>query len=115
MQGPNFIILHVPSVTEATTFYEDKLGFQVETRGEQLIQYKSSDGAATLALSAGEPSQADSTELWWFVENADATHNELASKGVQIASPPKDEPFGRAFSIKDPVGNTLYLLQLHAA
>src|SRR3954451_15092791 len=90
MQGPNFIIVHVPDVKEANDFYVDKLGFEVETPGEQFIQYKASDGGATLALSQGEPSQADSTELWWFVDNADASHNELASKGVQIASPPKD-------------------------
>jgi len=33
-------------------------------------------------------------------------------KGVTIVEPPHDMPFGRVFSIKDPTGGTLYMLQL---
>jgi predicted enzyme related to lactoylglutathione lyase len=108
--GPSFIIRHVPDIDEARGFYTDKLGLVVEAQQEGFVQF-ASPGGATFALSrdqgAGEP-----IELWWFVENADATHDALRARGVEIAAPPKDEPFGRAFSIKDPSGNTVYLLQV---
>ena len=46
------------------------------------------------------------------MDDADATCAELQARGVAIAGPPTDMPFGRTFSIKDPAGATLYMLQL---
>jgi predicted enzyme related to lactoylglutathione lyase len=109
--GPNFIVMHTRDMAGAQQFYTDTLGYTVEVGSPNFVQFKSTNGA-TLALSTEEGSEP--VELWWFVEDADATHETMRSKGVDIVSAPRDEPFGRAFAIKDPAGNTLNLLQLPA-
>jgi predicted enzyme related to lactoylglutathione lyase len=109
LHGPSFIIMHVPNVNAARTFYTERLGFQVQDEQPGFVQFAST-GGATLALA--EQGAGGLTELWWFVDDADATHEDLKTRGVEIVSPPKDEPFGRALAIKDTAGNTLYLLQL---
>jgi predicted enzyme related to lactoylglutathione lyase len=109
--GPHFIIVHTRDIAGAQQFYTDTLGYTVEVGSPDFVQFKSTDGP-TLALSTEEG--GESVELWWFVEDADETHETMRSKGVNIVSAPRDEPFGRAFAIKDPAGNTLNLLQLPA-
>ena len=114
LQGLQFVLVHVPDVQQAHAFYTEKLGFVVETESPDFVQYKAPQGA-TLALAKGEPkptAEGEGIELWWFVDDADATYAELVAKEVQIGREPINEPFGRTFSIKDPAGNTLYMLQL---
>lgn len=76
------------------------------------MQFKHPGSGATFALSQSDDAALEKIELWWFVENADAMHAELVARGVEVGSPPVDLPFGRAFSIKDPAGLTLWLLQV---
>ncbi len=114
LQGLQFVLVHVPDVQQARAFYTEKLGFVVEDEAPDFIQFKAPQGA-TLALAKGEPkptSEGEGIELWWFVDDADATYAELAAKDVQMVRGLTDEPFGRTFSIKDPAGNALYMLQL---
>ncbi len=111
----NFVMLHVPDVEEATAFYTDKLGLGIDARQPEFVQFSQQGGGAVFAIGKAQttpqPTETELYELWWYVDNADEAHRELASRGVEIAGPPADQPFGRAFSIKDPAGNTLYLLQ----
>jgi predicted enzyme related to lactoylglutathione lyase len=109
--GPNFVIMHTRDMAGTQQFYTDTLGYTVEVGSPDFVQFKATDGT-TLALSTEEGGEP--VELWWFVEDADATHESMRSKGIDIVSAPRDEPFGRAFAIKDPAGNTLNLLQLPA-
>lgn len=109
--GPNFIVIHTRDMAGAQQFYTDRLGYSVEVGSPNFVQFKSTDGTA-LALSTEEGDEP--VELWWFLEDADATHETMRSEGIDIVSVPRDEPFGRAFAIKDPSGNTLNLLQLPA-
>jgi len=108
LHGPSFIIMHVPDVDRAKTFYVDQLGFQVEDEHPGFVQFVNTGGAT---FSLGPEEAGDPVELWWFVEDVDAMHCDLAARGVEIISPPKDEPFGRSLAIGDGTGNTLYLLQ----
>jgi catechol 2,3-dioxygenase-like lactoylglutathione lyase family enzyme len=112
--GLNFVMIHVPDVEQARAFYTEKLGLVVDAEQPGFVQFKQPLGnGASFALSKGEESQpAQGAELWWFVDDADATCAQLAAQDVEIASQPTDEPFGRAFSIKDPSGHILYMLQL---
>lgn len=112
VQGLSFVIVHVPDVAAARTFYTEKLGFTVQDEQPGFVQFKrrGADGA-TYALGQTPPGAAEGPELWWFVDDADASHAELAALGVEIVNPPTDEPFGRAFAIKDLAGNTLNMLQ----
>lgn len=106
--GPNFIIMHVRDTSKARQFYGETLGYTVEAESPDFVQFKAINGT-TLALSTEQG--GDPVELWWFVEDADASHDSMRANGVEIVSAPRDEPFGRAFAIKDPSGNTLNLLQ----
>ncbi len=112
IQGLNFVMTHVDGVAAARAFYTEKLGFAVENEAPGFVQFKAPSGASyALGLPTGAPGE-EAVELWWFVDDADATHADLAAKGVETVTPPHDEPFGRAFAIKDPSGNTLNMLQL---
>ncbi len=112
--GLNFVLLYVPDIAAARAFYTEKLGLTVADENPTFIQFAQPGGqGATFALGQRATTQAfDNPELWWYVDDADATYTALVEAGVEIVGPPKDEPFGRAFSIKDPAGNTIYLLRL---
>ncbi len=112
LQGLTFVMLHVPDIEEAKAFYNGKLGFEIVDTGPGFLQFKQSETGAMFAIEQGEnaaPHQG--VDLWWQVANADATYAQLQERGVEVVSPPNDEPFGRALSIKDPAGNTLNLFQ----
>ena len=115
MDGLHFVLMHVPDVATATTFYTQKLGFEVEAQQPGFVQFKAPNGGASFALSQVDPTQSlQAVELWWFVSDVDAEHTRLVEQGVPIVHPPVDEPFGRSLAYQDPAGNTLYLLQLPA-
>ena len=111
--GLNFVLLYVPNIEQARAFYTEKLGFAVEDQSPTFVQFKQNAGmGAIFALQeqAGvSPHQG--VELWWIVDNADATYATLVSHDVEIVSQPSDEPFGRAFIIKDPAGNMINMFQ----
>ncbi len=111
--GLDFVMLHVPDLEQARAFYTEKLGFAVEGQQPGFVQFKKHDGmGAIFALQEHvgvSPHQG--VELWWIVDNADATYTTLVSHDVEIASQLSDEPFGRAFTIKDPAGNTINMFQ----
>jgi predicted enzyme related to lactoylglutathione lyase len=111
LNGLQFVLIHVPSIAAVRAFYTETLGFQVADQQPGFIQFAQPSGA-TFAISedgAGEPHS--STELWWFVDDADAVHAALHERGAQVAQAPTDMPFGRTFAVTDPAGNTLYMLQ----
>ena len=111
--GLDFVLLHVPNIDQARTFYTEKMGFTVEDQQPGFVQFKQHEGTgAIFALqeATGAAPHKD-VELWWIVDNADATYTTLVSHDVEIVSQPSDQPFGRAFSIKDPAGNILNMFQ----
>jgi predicted enzyme related to lactoylglutathione lyase len=114
--GLNFVIVHVPDVEKARAFYTEKLGLEVEDQQPDFVQFKQPMGqGATFSLAKGTSptvSTDEGTELWWFVDDADATYSGLAARDVEVIIKPHDEPFGRAFAIKDPYGTIIYMLQL---
>jgi len=112
LSGLNFIMLHVPDVAEARKFYTEKLGFSVEDEQPGFVQFKQPSGATFAIAQNPADSQSEDVELWWFVDNADTTFAQLVEQGVEVVHTPTDEPFGRTFSIKDPAGHRLYMLQL---
>ena len=111
--GLNFVMLHVPDIEQARTFYTEKLGLVVEDQQPAFVQFKQHAGMGAI-FALGEDAGASphqGVELWWMVDNADATYATLVSNGVENASQPTDEPFGRAFTVKDPAGNSISMFQ----
>lgn len=114
LNGLNFIIAHVPSVEQVLPFYTEKLGFEIEDQLPGFVQFKQPKGeGATYALSEeGHVEPKSSVELWWFVDDAEATQARLQELDIPIVEPLADQPFGRTLTIQDPAGNKIYLLQL---
>lgn len=112
LTGLQFVMLHVSDVQKARAFYTEKLGLEIEGEQPDFVQFKQPAGmGATLAIGKGEE-ELHGPELWWFVEDAEAFYAKLKGQDVECVSEPHDEPFGRAFAIKDPAGYTLYMLQV---
>jgi predicted enzyme related to lactoylglutathione lyase len=109
-RGLNFVIVHVPDVAQVKSFYVDTLGFAIDGETDSFLQFRQPESGATYAVGRDEPGH-DRIELWWYVDDADATHRDLLAKGVTVVTPPTDAPFGRFLSIKDPAGNEVFLLQ----
>jgi predicted enzyme related to lactoylglutathione lyase len=112
LKSLNFILLHVANLDEVLTFYTQKLGFIVEAQSPFFVQFKQAPGGAIFSLSKSENATTyQGVELWWDVDDVDATLAALQAQGIEIAQPLKDEPFGRTFAIKDPAGNKIFILQ----
>jgi predicted enzyme related to lactoylglutathione lyase len=111
----DFVLLYVPDLAAARTFYTTTVGLEVEDENPAFIQFRRPSGAIfALQHEAGAKPHAG-VELWWLLENADQAHEELVARGARIAEPLADRPFGRAFAIADPFGNALHFFQpLHA-
>lgn len=112
-QGLQFIVHHVADVAAARMFYAETLGFAINTDSPTFVQFQNPSGAV-FAISLKDDEHTD-VELWWAVTDADAAHNELATRGVEILQPLADQPFGRTFAIRDVAGQPLYFFQPHAA
>lgn len=112
--GLNFVLAHVPSIAAVLPFYTEKLGFEIEDQLPGFIQFKQPNGqGAAYALSEeGQVEPRSSVELWWFVDDAEATLAQLQARDVPIVEGLADQPFGRTLAIQDPAGNKIYLLQL---
>ena len=115
LEGLNFVLVHVPDIAQARTFYTEKLGFTVEAQQPSFVQFSQPGSGATFSIAtrSENPTYTEQdVELWWYVDDANATYAALRDRGAEIVDPPHDEPFGRAFSVKDPAGHVLYMLQL---
>lgn len=114
LNGLNFVLAHVPSIEQVLPFYTEKLGFEIEDQLPGFVQFKRPNGeGATYALSEeGHVEPRSSVELWWFVEDAEATLAQLQQRAIPIVEGLTDQPFGRTITIQDPAGNKIYLLQM---
>jgi len=111
--GLDFVMLHVPNIEQARTFYTEKMGFAVEDQQPGFVQFRQHEGMGAIFALQEDAGTAPhkGVELWWMVDNTDATYATLVSQNVEIVSQPSDEPFGRAFIIKDPAGNIINMFQ----
>ncbi|MDA0564795.1 VOC family protein [Streptomonospora sp. S1-112] len=117
--GPDFIALQVRDVAAAAAFYEEHLGLRRAPA--------SPPGAVVFAtepvpFAVREPLPGvdlDGVErpglgvaLWLRATDAQQVHDRLAAAGVPVLAPPRDTPFGRAFTFADPEG---YAITVHDA
>lgn len=114
LNGLNFVLAHVPSIEQVLPFYTEKLGLEIEAQGPGFVQFKQPGGeGASYALSEeGHVEPKSSVELWWYVDDAEATLAQLQQRDIPIVEALADQPFGRTLAIQDPAGNKIYLLQL---
>ena len=111
-KGLNFVLAHVPSIEQVLPFYTEKLGLEIEGQVPGFVSFKLPRGeGAMYALSEEGPAEPSSIELWWYVDNAEATLATLQARDVAILAGITDEPFGRTLIIEDPAGNKIHILQ----
>ena len=68
-------------------------------------------GGTRLIFEAGHGSPSGEGPFLLFdVTDADALHAELEAEGVTIEGPPKNEPWGRQFNVRDPDGHSIGFL-----
>jgi predicted enzyme related to lactoylglutathione lyase len=108
----------VSDVDVAKTFYTDKVGFNADhdhavNDEMRFVQLTPPGSACSIAIGTGitqaEPGSVEGLQL--VVADADAAHDELAARGVEV-SDVQDFPWGRFVFFSDPDGNGWAIQQL---
>lgn len=125
--------LFVLDQDQALDFYVTKLGFEVaEDIDLGFMRWLTVNPAGqpdrkVLLERPGAPAMDDDTAnqvrdlltkgamsgwLLFTTADAQATHDELVAKGVEITDGPNQQPYGIDFGIRDPFGNRIRIGQL---
>ncbi len=100
-----FVLEYVTDVEAAKEFYVEVLGLEMERYHPTYVQFEHFAIASDESLSGTrEP------EHYWLVEDAEAAFRDLSAK-AEVVVPLKQMPFGKVFGIKDPAGQTIFLLE----
>jgi predicted enzyme related to lactoylglutathione lyase len=112
------VILPVSDIDRAKAFYVDQVGFHADfdhTVSEEIrfVQLTPNGSACSIAFGKGltdaPPGSVKGLQI--VIEDADAAHDELAARGVQV-SEVQDLDWGRFVFFSDPDGNAWALQQL---
>jgi uncharacterized glyoxalase superfamily protein PhnB len=100
-------ILRVVDLDASLEYYVRALGFSVHWREGGFASV--GRGKASLMLCEGGQGHSG-TWLWLAVNDADAAHEELQTRGASIRHPPTNYPWGsREVHVTDPDGHVLRL------
>jgi lactoylglutathione lyase len=103
------LLLRVPSLEAALTFYRDHLRLSLAwRRGSEAAGLKMRDSATELVL-VEEPG---SPEIDLLVDDVEEACRDFERAGGTIVRPPFDIPIGRCARVRDPWGNALVLLDM---
>jgi predicted enzyme related to lactoylglutathione lyase len=100
-----FLLHYVSDIPAARRFYVDVLGLKVEREHPTYIQFEH------FALASDESMSGErQPEAYWLVEDARQAYAEISPK-AELVMPLREMPFGTVFGIRDPSGQTIYLLE----
>ncbi len=101
-------ILPVVSVEDTTSFYENKLGFEVEILWDDPPYGVVARGQTIIEFGEGRKNFAGSGICLIFVSDVDEVYREYSAKSVEFVGDIADRYYGsRDFRIKDNNGNML--------
>ena len=113
----DYTVIFVRDMAAMRRFYEDILGFPpIRELSPNWIEYRVGENTLTLAIprrladDAPTPKGSASLQLAFKVDvpDVDRCAEELVRQGVELFSPPADQPFGhRTLFFRDPDGNLL--------
>ena len=115
--GPDFIGIQAADLDAARTFYEGVVGLPVNPNGPpDAVVFDTEPVSFAVrtplpGFDASAPCGAG-VGLWFACDDADALHDHLVGRDVQIVFAPKDGRFGRYFAFLDPFG---YQITAHTA
>lgn len=95
-------------------FYIEHLGFEVTFDSDEFLGLRSASSPEVelgfMAPEPGEPEYSGGMTFGMVVDDPDAEHARLQGRGLTIARPLQDNPWGdRSFAVMDPVGVALYI------
>ncbi len=73
------------------------------------------DPATTEAIREMVSKGASGGHIFFYADDAYATHADLKAKGVELPEEPTEQGYGIDFGFRDPFGNHLRIAQRHAA
>jgi predicted enzyme related to lactoylglutathione lyase len=92
-------VLHVQDVKGTAAFYRDILGFSWDFGDETYAVAWRDNSAIHFVRDDRNPS---GVHLFQWIKDVDAYHQELVTRGADIASAPADKPYGiREFAVSD--------------
>jgi catechol 2,3-dioxygenase-like lactoylglutathione lyase family enzyme len=104
-------VLAVSNVGRSLAFFMDKLGFRVEFRMGDPVEYAIIERdmvSLHLMPASRDPAALGQARIYVFAAGVDALHEELRALGFPIEVAPKDLSYGmREMSLRDPDGNRL--------
>jgi lactoylglutathione lyase len=107
-----FPIVSVPDLPVARSFYE-RLGFeqtyQFPPEGDPAFVTLERAGC-TIALGAGGDDDPERVSLWVYVDDVDATFQELVATGAPAVATPEDQPWGERIARTRAPDGTLVIL-----
>jgi catechol 2,3-dioxygenase-like lactoylglutathione lyase family enzyme len=111
IRGTDFVMFEVSDLAEAARFYRDVLGLPQEVFSEEYQWAEFNCGNVTLALKGGAAptAVAAGARLALAVADLQATYEELKTKGVPPAGPPRDHGCCRHLEVRDPDGHVVIL------
>lgn len=94
------------NVPAAITYYRDVLGFRINHQQDDL-GVMDRDAITVLLITRTEQHRGIGS-FYAYVEDADALHGELLTKGARVLGPPVSHPWGlRDFTVIDAEGNRI--------
>ena len=112
IQGLTYAILTTSDMPRARRFFTEQLGLGTEEeQGDVFAQFTTREGTLWTLMQAPPEATPDGYEIYLQVGDADAAHRVWIERGVEIVTPPHDEPFGRTFAFRDPDGRVLHAFQ----
>lgn len=100
-----FVLEYVTDIEAAKRFYIEVVGLKVERLSPVFVQFNHFAIASDASLGGKRD-----PEVYWLVDDVEAAFNDLSQR-AEVILPLKQMPFGKVFSIKDPAGQPLYLIE----
>lgn len=110
--APDWVDLSTPDLEEATSFYSQVLGWELEKTPTPMGDYYigKQHGHQVAGLMEHTPELEDAPPMWTMfinVADVDGTVSKAAEAGGDILDPPSEIPDGRVAVIADPAGAML--------
>lgn len=117
IKGIKFLGVCVSDQDRAVKFYTEKLGLRIRTdqpfnEKQRWIELQIPGAETGIVLFTPEGHE---DRIGTFIntsiacDNLDRTYEELKSRGVEFATPPTSQPWGKFAIFKDPDGNSFVL------
>lgn len=106
-----FVLEYASDIEQTRRFCVDVLGLRVTREAPEFVQFADSNGASFAIANDESLTGTRQPELYWLVDDAAAAHREVATSH-EISYPLSDKPFGKVFGVRDPSGQTHFVLEL---